>query len=185
MPPSDPPDPPPKPRKLRNRILIGLSVLVVMLAGYTAWANLHVYTLTASIDIDAPPDKVWEVLVDRESYPDWNPFLVSSKGGLKEGGTITNLMRSADGSETEFTPTVLVVEPGKELRWIGKLSPGLLFDGEHSFRLIKRGSGTRLIQSEDFTGALVPPMRSWLDGDTLPQFKAMNKALKKRTEAGG
>lgn len=185
MPASEPETRPKPSGHRRRRILIGLSVVVLLLAGYTTWANLRTHTLSTSVDIDAPPEKVWEVLVDREAYPEWNPFIVSSTGGLKEGGTITNVMRDADGSETEFTPTVLVVKPDRELRWIGSLSPGLLFDGEHFFRLTERGAGTRLIHSELFTGALVPPMQSWLDDGTLRQFNAMNKALKQRVAEVG
>lgn len=182
MPASEPSPPPRPPRRLRRRILVGLSVLVVLLAGYTTWSNLRTYTLTATIDIDAPPQKVWEALIDRGAYPEWNPFIISSTGGLKEGGTITNVMRDADGSESEFTATVLVIKQARELRWLGSLGPGLLFVGEHSFRLIKRGAGTRFVHSEEFSGALVPPMQSWLDNDTLRQFKAMNKALKRHLD---
>ncbi|MFD0690232.1 hypothetical protein [Actinomadura fibrosa] len=34
-----------------------------------------------------------------------------------------------------FTPRVLTDVPGKELRWLGKLGPGWIADGEHRFTI--------------------------------------------------
>ncbi len=103
---------------------------------------------------------------------------MSSTGELAPGATLTNIMRGADGSEMTFTPTVLVADPGRELRWLGSLGVGGLFDGEHSFRIYPVGpSRVRLIQEETFVGVLVPALSGRLHGDTLPQFEAMNVAL--------
>lgn len=170
-----------KPHRLRRRLLWSVLALLLVLAGYTTWSNLRVFTLTARIDIDASPDQVWEVLADLEAYPQWNPFMVSAKGKIEVGATLTNTMRGADGEDMVFDPTVLVADPGEQLRWVGKVPPGLLFDGEHSFVLTEISGGrTRLTQSEKFTGALVLPVQNWLTDDTLPQFHAMNEALAKR-----
>jgi len=82
-----------------------------------------------------------------------------------------------------FRPTVLAVEPQRELRWKGKLVvPGLL-DGEHFFKLGPR-SDTRLVfrHGEMFSGLLVPLLRRSLDGATKQGFLAMNEALKREAE---
>ncbi|CAN7203639.1 hypothetical protein [Knoellia sp. LjRoot47] len=88
----------------------------------------------------------------------------------------------AAGKPMSFRPRVLVAEPGRELRWLGRvLVPGLL-DGEHSFTLDPVSGGTRLTHAERFSGALVPFVRRTLDvGD---DFAAMNDALRDRTETG-
>ena len=39
-------------------------------------------TLCSEIVVAAPPERVWEVLVDLARYPDWNPFLVAASGLL-------------------------------------------------------------------------------------------------------
>ena len=87
----------------------------------------------------------------------------------------------AAGKAMSFRPRVLVAEPGRELRWLGRvLLPGLL-DGEHSFTLEPVAGGTRLTQAERFSGALVPLVGRALDvGD---DFAAMNDALRVRAEA--
>jgi hypothetical protein len=161
-----------------KKILVALGIVVVVVAGWTVFTVARPFVLHTELDIDASPEQVWKALTDRASYPDWNPFIVSSTGELKVGGTIVNVLRDTKGSETTFDPKLLAVVPNQELRWIGKVPPGALFDGEHSFRLTPLPGGrTRLIQEEKFTGAAVPFTRTWLENTIKPQFKAMNQAL--------
>jgi hypothetical protein len=87
------------------------------------------------------------------------------------------------GRGMTFRPTVLTVEPNRELRWLGRLLLPGLFDGEHSFRLEPLATGrVRLVQAERFTGLLVPILGGML-GNTERGFQAMNQALKERAEA--
>jgi hypothetical protein len=165
----------------RRRLLIGSASLVALLAGYTTYAVLRPTMLTTSIEIAAESDQVWAVIADRETWPEWNPFIVSSTGDLTVGGTITNVMRDKSGKDSTFTPTVLAADPGRELRWIGKLGFGGIFDGEHSFRIEPLDPGrVRLVQEERFTGVAVPFMAGWLRSSIEPQFEAMNQALAAR-----
>ncbi|MBE8517320.1 SRPBCC domain-containing protein [Amycolatopsis sp. H6(2020)] len=164
----------------RKRFLMAVILVLATLTGYAVWTNAVPYTLSASIEIDATPDEVWSVLTDLDAYPEWNPFIVSSSGTVQVGATLTNTMRDATG-ETTFTPTVLTVTPGRELRWLGKIGPGAVFDGEHSFVIEPVQAGrVRLVQSERFSGVLVPFFRGQLHDTTLPQFRTMNEALAQR-----
>ena len=43
--------------------------------------------LFTEIEINAPVEKVWTILSDFEKYPDWNPFVKSIEGEIKEGAT--------------------------------------------------------------------------------------------------
>ena len=36
--------------------------------------------LHTSIDIDATPERVWEILTDFAAYPQWNPFMPEVTG---------------------------------------------------------------------------------------------------------
>ncbi|KAG0237476.1 hypothetical protein BGW42_000686 [Actinomortierella wolfii] len=40
------------------------------------------------VSIDAPPDKVWEVLVDLDHYSEWNPLFVHARGTVALGETL-------------------------------------------------------------------------------------------------
>jgi hypothetical protein len=97
--------------------------------------------------------------------------------------TPTDSRGSSDAFLT-FRPTVLAVQPARELRWLGRfLIPGL-FDGEHQFEIHPLGPGrVRFVQQERFTGVLVPLLARNLDDHTLRGFNAMNAALKARAEA--
>jgi hypothetical protein len=166
---------------VRRRVLAGLGAFVVLLIGYCVYAIVRPTVLHTEIEVNATPDVVWKVLTDREAYPSWNPFIVSSTGELKVGSTISNVLRDTTGKETTFTPELLAVEPGRELRWIGKVGFGGIFDGEHAFRIEPLDGGrARLIQEEKFRGVAVPFMTGWLRDKIEPQFTAMNQALATR-----
>jgi hypothetical protein len=166
---------------VRRRVLAGVGAFAVLVVGYCVYAIAHTTVLHTEIEIDASPDQVWQVLTDREAYPEWNPFIVSSTGELKVGSTITNVLKDTNGKDTEFTPELLAVDPGKELRWIGKIGFGGIFDGEHSFRIEPlEGGRSRLIQEEKFNGIAVPFTVSMLNDTIKPQFHAMNEALANR-----
>jgi len=138
-----------------------------------------------SIDIDASPEAVWKVLIDLVRYPEWNPFLSRIVGPLIPGGRLSVDFGGRDSRKMTMRPRVLVVSPGRELRWLGKLGIGGLFNGEHSFRIEPASPSTvRFVQSERFTGLLVP-----LLGRVIRQaasgFEEMNSALKSRVETVG
>lgn len=41
--------------------------------------------LRTEIEIQASPDKVWEILTNLDQYPDWNPFIHHAIGAAKLG----------------------------------------------------------------------------------------------------
>jgi hypothetical protein len=170
-------------RRGRRRLVAALTALAafaVLAGGYAIWTNVRQYTLQASIQIAATPQHVWAVLSDLAAYPRWNPFIISARGPLRVGATLTNVMHDATGNTT-FTPVVQVVRPGRELQWIGRVGPGGIFDGQHTFTIRRLGPGRVLFtQREDFTGVAVPFYEGRLQASTLPQFRALNQALARR-----
>ncbi|GAB3616737.1 SRPBCC domain-containing protein [Okibacterium endophyticum] len=170
----------PRPRR-RRVVLITIGAALVAIVGAALVQRAHPHVLSSSIDIDAPPSTVWDVLTDFAAYPEWNPSLLGMRGVPEVGETLG--FRTADDG-FDVTPTVLAATPAAELRWKGHLVVVGLFDGEHRFTLEELpGGGTRLTQDERFRGILIPFMAGWLDAETLPEFAAMNAALKERAES--
>jgi hypothetical protein len=139
--------------------------------------------LETQIEIEASVEQVWALLIDFPSYPRWNPFVRSIEGTLEVGQSLKVFIQPPGASGMRFRPTVLGLQPNRELRWKGKLFLPGLFDGEHYFKLEARpGGGTTFHQGETFSGLLVPLCRRSLDGATKQGFVAMNEAVKREAE---
>ena len=133
-------------------------------------------TIEHTIEIPAPPATVWRVLTATDRYGAWNPFITRLDGELRTGARLRVTITPAGRSMT-FKPTVLAVEEDQLLRWRGRLGVPVLFDGQHEFHLQPLpDGGTRFLQTETFTGILVPLFRQALD-DTATGFARMNQAL--------
>jgi hypothetical protein len=143
------------------------------------------FEIVSDIEIRATPEKIWSVLTDFRSFPDWNPFVRSIEGEPRKGEQLRVTIHPPGAAPMTFRPRVIKAEPGRELRWIGRfLVPGL-FDGEHYFQVTETEPGRcRLVHGERFSGLLVPLFRKGLDENTREGFVAMNRAIKKRLARG-
>jgi hypothetical protein len=140
-------------------------------------------TISTTIDINATPQAVWNVLTDFPAYGDWNPFMPRVEGPPEVGAKLVVHMTPDGGRGMTFKPTVLAATPGQELRWLGKLAFGGLFDGEHSFVLTPNADGTtHLVHGERFSGVLVTVLKGTTKG-SHSGFEAFNRALKQRVES--
>lgn len=137
--------------------------------------------ISQAIEIDASPAVVWATLTDVVEFPRWNPFMLKVDGQLRPAARLAVTIQPPGRRASTFRPTVLAVEPERELRWLGRFVIPGLFDGEHSFRLEVIDGGTRLTQAERFSGALVALFGRALDS-TETGFQQMNAALKARAE---
>lgn len=137
-------------------------------------------SIRTEIVIDAPISKVWNTLIDFDSYKDWNPF-VHIEGKPIVGTKLRNRMFIEGQKEQVFTPELLEVAKEKELRWLGTMGIKGLFDGEHYFKLQAEGPNkTRFIHGENFKGILVWPIMKMVGKATLKGFNAMNVAMAER-----
>lgn len=139
--------------------------------------------ITTSVEIDAPPETVWDVLTDFPRYPEWNPRMRIT-GRANVGARLQVAPGPESGRVPTFRPRVLRAEHGRELAWLGHLYVKGLFDGEHRFTIEDLGDGrSRLDQSEQFSGVLVGIINRFIGADTEEGFHQINAALKTRAEA--
>jgi hypothetical protein len=136
------------------------------------------------IEILAPIQDVWKVLLDFARYPEWNPFIVELLGeAAKERSLDVTLSLPDSHREHRLKARVLACEQDRELRWVVHFGMKGLFDGEHFFRLESHGERrTRLVHGEDFSGILLKFFLTRVT-EASRGFVYMNQALKRRVES--
>jgi hypothetical protein len=138
--------------------------------------------LRTEIEIQASPEKVWQILTDLDKWPEWNPFIHHAVGKAQKGEAVDITFRSAS-KEMTLHCTVINAEPNRELCWkYHVILPGL-FRGEHSFVIEPMGPNhLRFVDRETFSGLLVPLQAKDIDTNSRRGFEEMDKALKARAE---
>lgn len=139
-------------------------------------------TIETTVVIGAPPQDVWAVITDFGRYEEWNPFILHAEGEAVAGSTLRLHIRPPGGKGMTHQPTVLIAEPPRQLRWLGRVAVPGLFSACHDFLLEPTAEGTRLRHREVFTGLLVPFLRRTLK-QTEEGFAALDQALKERVES--
>ena len=140
--------------------------------------------IVTAIEINASPERVWQVLTGFPSYAQWNPVVRQIQGEAIPGSRLRVRVRFLDGLNVSFRPTVIIAEGGRKLMWRGRVLFSWLFTGEHFFIIEPLGSGrVKFLQYEVYSGALVPVIIAVIGGRTRRVFEEMNKALKARAES--
>jgi len=137
-------------------------------------------TLHAVADIDAPAEQVWRVVTDFPRYPEWNPFIVRASGDQRVGGRLELTITAPDVRAVTFRPRVVDLEPGRLIRWKGRLWIPGLFDGRHSLAVEPLDDGrSRFTTHEEVTGILVPVLGKVMRA-SQQGFELMAEALARR-----
>ena len=137
--------------------------------------------LFAMIEIEAPAERVWQVLTDFGRYPEWNPFMPSVAGEAARRAELEVLVKPDGGRAMRLRPRIVTFRPPRELRWLARI-PGI-FVGEQRFVVEELASTrSRLIHEKRFRGLAVPFVRRVLDGPVKRSFDATGLALKQFVE---
>ncbi|HEY8373550.1 MAG TPA: SRPBCC domain-containing protein [Pseudonocardiaceae bacterium] len=108
--------------------------------------------------IAAPPEKVWEVLVDLPRYRDWHPSMTLVSGMGEDdrvpvvGSTLRLRARRETPAETEFEVTVTEVNAPSRFTWQGGAAHVLL--SQHRWTLVPEAGGTRVVEEQTFEGPM-------------------------------
>jgi hypothetical protein len=138
--------------------------------------------IKTEIEINASAEKVWQILTDFDSYPQWNPFVIKVIGQPKVDKILKIEVQLPESRLLKFTPKVLKAEPNKELRWVGTMSPGA-FRGEHFYQIESLNANkVRFIHGEHFSGWMVRLIWATVGKATEKGYLIMNEAIKKEAE---
>jgi uncharacterized protein YndB with AHSA1/START domain len=142
--------------------------------------------LRTSVDVDAGPELVWEVLTDVPAYPQWAPVLTGAEGTFAAGGQVWLSFPPGNPLlRTRARARVLEVTPYQRLRFGLRLArlgtPGLL-DTDHRMTIVERDGGVRLWLEIRFRGLLLPVLTRSLNRDRAPAFGPVPENLKAQIE---
>ena len=109
-----------------------------------------------SIQIDADPEKVWNILSDINNWDKWNSDIKYAKlnGELKAGTTF-----NWNNGGNKIKSTLHTVTPFKEIGWSGKAFGSFAI---HNFTLSNVNGKTELLIEESMEGLLMRLFRGFM-----------------------
>ena len=142
--------------------------------------NVHPSRLfEIAVEIDSPPQRVWQVMTDVELWPEWTESVDKVKrldsGPLRLGSR-------ARIKQPKFLPAVWEVteiDPGRSFTWVTR-SPGMVASGRHRVEPTSRGSRATL--SVAYGGLLAGLVARLLAGITDRYLMFEAAGLKQRSE---
>ena len=135
---------------------------------------------TRSIDIGAPPERVWTVMSEVERWHEWTPSITSIKrldsGPLTVGSRVVIRQPKLPVNYSEVTE----LEAARGFTWVSR-SPGVVATARHEIE--PRDSGSRVTLSVQFAGALGWFVARMVRGLTERYIAMEAEGLKRRSEA--
>lgn len=132
-------------------------------------------------DISAPPDRVWALLADSETWVDWNPTVTRIEGPIRAGGTV-ELVSTVNPKRT-FKLRVTEIDAPNRMVWADGMPLGL-FTGTRTYLVepVGDGSASRFVMTERYTGPLAPLVTRAIP-DLSDSFEQFADGLKAGAEA--
>jgi len=143
------------------------------------------YQLQAEVQIEASPERVWQVLTDFARYPEWTGWQGTISGEARKGAWLKVIARPRPGKLKMTVFRILRCEPMKELRWYALYGPLWALYGQRYWLLEPRaGDRIRLIFGEAYFGWLLPFLRGMLARRGPQQYEQLAQRLKEYCERG-
>ena len=138
------------------------------------------------IKINAPKAKVWDILMDFDTWAEWNPIVTKAGGSAAIGEALTMTMAGPDGGDAQsYSPVITEFSPPDSFRWNAKMGASFLFSNDKILELTETESGTHLVHSETFSGLMAAMMWGKMKAGVPPMLNSMNEALKTLAEKEG
>lgn len=152
-------------------IMLGVIGLVVVLI-FTGNKSVH-----HEIVIEASPNAVWDIIMNMEDYPEWNPVMELLQGEVKAGSKVKYRFTQEGDNTYDITADIVEVISNQMLNQKGGIPLVLTYN--HKYILEAVGKSTKVIIHEDYKGIGV---NFWNPEPVEKAYGRLNEALKKRAE---
>lgn len=130
--------------------------------------------------VDAPPERVWEVLTDFGRWDEWNPTLFRASGPPTVGTEVRMKLRLGPIS-VPMRQQILSLDPPRELVWRSRQPIQSALDVIRRFQIEPlEGGRSRLVQSETTDGYLARLEVKLLGNAITRGYENLGQALAKR-----
>ena len=148
---------------------------------------------SAAVEIDAPLELVWEVMLDTAAYAEWNPFVerAETASPAEVGNPIVLHVRWANGRTTRSPERISGIEPPTLGEGVTTACLSYVFEGwpakvglvrgvRHQRLTQRPGGPTSYVTVEEFSGPLV----RFAGPDRVADgFRRHAEGLKRRAES--
>lgn len=136
-------------------------------------------SFATTILIQAPAERIWNLLIDGPGWPTWNPTVERVEGTIAQGERITVHAKIAPGRAFPVVVSDLIAP--QKMVWTGAMPLGL-FTGQRTYLLLPQTDGNvEFSMREEFTGPLAPLFTRSIP-DLQPAFEAFAAGLKQHAE---
>ena len=138
----------------------------------------------AEVEIDAPAERIFDILADLASYGEWNPFTPRVESTLRLGDPVHLHVRLVGPRLAHRVEYVTRNERPAALCWGVTIGAPFLLRAERRQTLTPIGENrTRFVNEDEIRGWLAPIVMLAFGGAMQRGFEAVAIALKQRVEA--
>ena len=141
------------------------------------------FAIDHDLEINAPPEKVWEVISDLDSYGEWNPFVLECRSTLKPGDPLRMKVKLGSGVRQE-QERVASYNEGVGFSYRMEPPPLGALASYRSHKIVPLGEGrSRYISHFELNGWLSPVVKAFVGSKLQAGFDGMSHGIKDRAEA--
>lgn len=138
------------------------------------------------IIIDAPIDRVRELLADTALYPQWHPLFPQVSGQMEVGAAIEVTVALPEIKLFSVRATIRESIPGTRLSWRSAYRLPGLFSWTYCYEVEElEGDRVKFVQNSDYAGLLAPLYHLGMKSALQQGLSELNKAVQRWGERRG
>lgn len=143
-------------------------------------------SLHTEIILDAPFDRVRDLLADTSLYPQWHPLFLQVNGELRVGAVIVVNVALPEIKPFSVRVTIKEYTAGQRLCWrYGYRLPGL-FIWTYAYEVVELERGrVKFVQDSSYSGLFAPLYHLGMKGSLQRGMLELNKAVQRWGERRG